>query len=491
MPTDFIARHDLWSADQRSAAADLHKMVRATEIDFVRVCWPDQHGVLRGKALTRETFLNSLVDGSEATMAPFFFDTANAIVFNPFVTGGGFDDPALSGSPNVVVVPDPQTFRMIPWSPGTGIVLGDLYMRDGSEFAYSPRHVLRHTLERLHAAGFGLTVGIELEWYLTRIVDERLVGNPGAPGAPAQPPAIAPVARGYSHLSVAHLDEVDAIVAPIGRALMDMGMPLRSIEDEWAPSQLEVTFDVLDALAAADTVLLSRAAIKQVCRRDGYLATFMCQPVLEGAFGSGWHLHSSLRDKNSGDNAMVSADDAVTSDIGLHYIGGTLEHAAAASAFTTPTINGYRRRRANSLAPDRVSWAVDNRAAMIRLVGAAGDTSTHVENRVGEPLANPYLYIAAQALSGIDGVTRRLDPGSPTDSPYLGDHSILPTSLADALDVLERDAYFGEALGHRFVNYIVAMKRSEVVRYEQWCADHPNVDPAVSTDWEQAEYLDL
>jgi glutamine synthetase len=163
----------------------------------------------------------------------------------------------------------------------------------------------------------------------------------------------------------------------------------------------------------------------------------------------------------------------------------------AASVFTTPTVNGYRRRRPYSLAPDRLSWGMDNRAAMMRVISAPGDPSSHVENRVGEPSANPYLYLAAQAESGLDGILHKIDPGPISDDPYAADVDRLPQTLAAAVDALETDPFFRRRFGDAFVDYLVTMKRSEVDRHGAWVEAHPNEEEYVNgvTDWEHREYF--
>ena len=123
---------------------------------------------------------------------------------------------------------------------------------------------------------------------------------------------------------------------------------------------------------------------------------------------------------------------------GRHYLGGLLAHARAAAAFTTPTVNGYKRYRPYSLAPDRAIWARDNRGVMIRVMGQPGDAATHLENRVGEPAANPYLYLASQIYAGLDGIARKLDPGPSADTPYETAAPLLPNDLGEALDRVAR-----------------------------------------------------
>ena len=121
---------------------------------------------------------------------------------------------------------------------------------------------------------------------------------------------------------------------------------------------------------------------------------------------------------------------------------GLLEHARASAVFTTPTINGYKRYRTYSLAPDRAIWGRDNRGVMIRVLGGPGDAATRLENRIGEPAANPYLYMASQILSGLDGVDRKLDPGPSADTPYETKAALLPKTLREAVSALKDDPSF-------------------------------------------------
>ena len=136
-------------------------------------------------------------------------------------------------------------------------------------------------------------------------------------------------------------------------------------------------------------MVLFRAAVKQIARRHGLLASFMCRPAFANVMSSGWHLHQSLVETKTARNAFAFDHPDVLSTVGKYYLGGLLAHARAAAAFTTPTINGYKRYRPNSLAPDRAIWARDNRGVMIRVLGQPGDPATRLENRVGEPAANP------------------------------------------------------------------------------------------------------
>ena len=239
--------------------------------------------------------------------------------------------------------------------------------------------------------------------------------------------------------------------------------------------------------------MLFRTATRQVCRRLGYFATFMCRPALKGYYSSGWHLHQSLVDARTGENrfAPESADERL-SPLGRSFLGGLLAHAAAATAFATPTVNGYRRFRPNSLAPDRAGWGYDHRGAMIRVLGGPGDPATRMENRGGEPAANPYLYMASQLVSGRDGIEAKRDPGPQDDEPYQADRAPLPASLPAALDALEKSALFRRELGDVFLDYFVKIKRNEAGRFLRYLEEQRIEDrPDEPTAWEQNEYFDF
>jgi glutamine synthetase len=234
-------------------------------------------------------------------------------------------------------------------------------------------------------------------------------------------------------------------------------------------------------LEPADAMVLFRSAVKQICRRHGLHATFMCRPRIPNVMSSGWHLHQSLVDRKSGANAfMPERQGELLSALGRHFLGGLLTHARASAVFAAPTLNGYKRFRPHSLAPDRAVWGHDNRGVMVRVLGGASDRATRLENRVGEPAANPYLYMASQVLAGLDGIARRLDPGPSADAPYEAKAEPLPKSLAEAVVALRGDAFFREALGAAFVDYLLTIKDAETARFQ-----------AEVTDWEQREYFEM
>ena len=231
-------------------------------------------------------------------------------------------------------------------------------------------------------------------------------------------------------------------------------------------------------------MVLFRSATKQICRRMGYHATFMTRPALPNFFSSGWHLHLSLVD---GDRRNLFTDPREPlSALGRRFVAGVLAHAPAACVFSTPTVNGYKRFRPNSFAPDRVTWGVENRAAMLRVVGGAGDPASHIENRVGEPCANPYLYMAAQIAAGLDGIDRALDPGPPELAPYEADKPRLPRSLMEATAALASSTFFREAFGAQFVDYIWRSSRARSIASSRTSPTGSSANTSKSIEWRQA-----
>jgi glutamine synthetase len=247
----------------------------------------------------------------------------------------------------------------------------------------------------------------------------------------------------------------------------------------------------MDGLAAADAAVLFRSAVKQVCQRRGLLATFMCRPALPNFFSSGWHLHQSLLSRGDGSNAFASGS-APLSDLGRHYVAGLLDHALPMAVFGAPTVNGYKRFRPYSFAPDRVNWAVENRGALVRVQGSPGDASSHVEMRIGEPAANPYFYLASNIAAGLDGIRRGAEPPPAADAdPYATEAPPLPASLAEAVDLLDADAFYREAFGDTLVSYLVMMKRHELGRYANALTETPVPDGQDVSDWEMREYFEF
>lgn len=487
----FIARHGLWNDDDLRLAGEILRRAEAENLNLVRLAWADPHGYSRAKALTLPGFASALEGGYNINVATTTLDSAGARTFSSFVRGGGMGLDEMTGSPNLTIVPDPTTFRVLPWAPRTGWILCDEYFNDGRPFHFSPRQLLRKALKNVAGRGLRSIVGLEIEWYLLRVAGELGPDNIGAPGVRGRPIATAPVEPGYHYHSETNMDLMQPVLSALADGYEAIGLPLRSIENEWGPGQVECTFAPRDALAAADNVLIFRTATRQICRRMGHFATFMTRPGVKGLYSSGWHLHQSLVDARTGRNIFTPQDErACLSPEGLNYLGGLLDHAADSTVFATPTVNGYRRFKPNSLAPDRASWGYDHRGAMVRVLGGAGDPATRMENRVGEPAANPYLYILSQIVSGLAGMDARSDPGPQDDEPYAAKRTPLPASLPAALDALEGSSLYRRALGDIFVDYYLKLKRNEAGRFQRFM-ETPGGEADEVTEWEQNEYFDF
>ncbi|HEY2549244.1 MAG TPA: glutamine synthetase family protein [Streptosporangiaceae bacterium] len=483
----FVARHGLYTAEQAAQAEAVAARIREAGLRTVRLIVVDQHGIPRGKALSPEVAIAAMTNGLDFSGAIYSLDTGNQVFVPAFAAGGGFGIDEFTGFPDIVLVPDASSFQILPWADRTGWMLCDAYFASGQPMPLDGRGLMRRMLSELGSAGYDYLAGIEVEYYIVRVDSEHL--DPRDAGFTAPPPPVSVFQRGYQYLSEVRLDSVTETLEVIRDGLVAVGLPPRSMEDEWGPGQMEFSFSPIGGLAAADAVVLFRSAVKQMCQRRGLLATFMCRPALPNFFSSGWHLHQSLLSGASGQNAFASEHD-VLSAAGRQFVAGLLEHAMPMTVFATPTVNGYKRFRPYSFAPDRVCWAVENRGALVRVQGSAGDANSHVEMRMGEPAANPYLYMAANIAAGLDGIRRQAVAPPPVEAdPYASEHPMLPASLADAVGELEKDQFFRAAFGDVLIDYLLQMKRAEVARYEAAIAENPLPDGQEVSDWEMREYF--
>jgi glutamine synthetase len=485
----FVERHGLWSAAQQKAALAVEKEIGKRNLELVRFSFVDQHGILRGKTVVAKDAARAMRAGVTMTSTLLAKDTSHRNVFAVFGPGGGMDIPEMAGAGNIVMVADPATFRVLPWAENSGWMLCDIYFDNGKPVPVSTRALYRAALARLAQAGFDYLAGLEVEFHLFKIENYQLA--PKTLTWPPEPPTVSHTTHGFQYLTEGRFDQVEPMLNVLRRTVAGLGLPLRSLEVELGPSQYEFTFAPELGLVAADTMVLLRSALKQAARRHGYLVSFMCRPGLPNTMASGWHLHQSLIDRKSRTNAFVSADQReLLSPLGRAFLAGLLTHARAASAFTTPTINGYKRYHGvNTMAPIQAIWARDNRGVMIRVLGEAGDPATHLENRIGEPLANPYLYMASQIYAGLDGIERKLDPGPSADAPYQLSAEPLPKTLEEAIAALRQNACLRAGFGTSFVDYFAHIKEAELARFRKEsgaATDHTTVSA-----WEQREYFDL
>lgn len=297
---------------------------------------------------------------------------------------------------------------------------------------------------------------------------------------PGQPLRTRNIAQGYQFLTELRYDAMESVMDDLRRTCQAMGLPIRSMEVEMGPSQIEFTFDPASPMDHADAMVMLRTMIKEVCARKGLHATFMCRPGVENAAASGWHLHQSLVQQSTGANLFQRQTAEALSPQASGWIAGLLAHAAESCVLSTPTVNGYKRYQPHQLAPDRIVWARDNRGAMIRDLSAFGDPASRIENRVAEPAANPYLFFASQIVAGNAGLAAEMVAPAPVESPYDPAACALPRNLAEAVAAFEASTLYRAAWGDGFVDYLVRIRQAEWDRY------HASVSA-----WEQQEYFGI
>jgi glutamine synthetase len=448
--------------------------------------------VLRGKSLVASAAVQAMREGVGMVGTLLLKDTSDRTAFQVFERGGMDDLPGFACASNLMLLADPASFRVLPWAHKTGWLHCQPWFQDATPVLLDTRRVLQAALARLARAGFGMVCGLEVEFhiYKLRAGGTQAQLDPAAAAWPGLPPQVDLIHAGFNLLAEGWADMAEEPLRIVQHTAQALGLPLLSLEVELGPSQVEAVFSATDALTTADNMVRFRNGVRQALWRAGYLATFMCRPPFDNIMSSGWHLHQSLVPADGGKNAFARpapapgstpAEAAYTlSDAGEHWLAGLLAHARGMSVFCTPTINGYWRYKPNALAPQAVLWGRDNRGAMLRVVGEPGDKNTRIENRVGEPMANPYLYRASQIHAGLDGLARQLRAPPATDAPYSGGATLLPSGLADALEALRADAVLTDAIGQGFVNYLSHIKQAEVTRHAQ--ADD-------KLDWERREYF--
>jgi glutamine synthetase len=408
---------------------------------------------------------------------PKTFNITPAELETALEEGMTFDGSAIDGfsrvqESDVLARPDPKTFQILPWRPSDGgkpeagkdpsaRVFCDVLNLDGSPFEGCPRHVLRRALQRAREKGFSFYAAPELEYFY--FADAELTtGRP------------VPLDHGsYFELTVG--DKASELRKQTVLMLEDMGIPVEYSQHEDAPSQHEIDLRYTDALTMADTLMSVRMVVKELAREHGIYATFMPKP-LAGVQGSGMHTHFSLFEGDT--NAFHDeADEYQLSEVGKHFVAGLLRHAREITAVTNQWVNSYKRLVSGYEAPVYVSWARNNRSALVRIPHAkrGKKESTRIEYRSPDPAANPYLAFAAVLAAGLKGVEQGYDlPPEASANLYLltpeerlADGIVsLPGSLAEAVDEMEHSELMAETLGEHVFEWFIRNKRAEWADYK-------------------------
>lgn len=444
-------------------ADQILRFVAEAGIDQVRIAWCDVHGEMRAKSIMPRALASALRDGIGMVGTQALKDTSDRTAFKVFEPSELDAWPALkkfAHASNFVLKPNLESFQQLPWAANTAWLQGQLLDSQCIPIAVDTRALLQTALAQLAAQGYGLRCGLEIEFHIYKIENTRPQLDPELAAWPGLPPAVSMIHPGYRLLSERWLDQADQPMQIVRRTCAALGLPLSSLEAEFGPSQVEAVFEVQDALAAADGMALFRSAVSQALRRAGYQATFMCRPPFDSIMSSGWHLHQSLVDLKTGTNAFASDSCQALSATGQLWLAGLLTHSHGICALANPTIDAYERFRPNALAPTRANWGLDSRSSMLRVI--PGGSASRIENRIGSPLANPYLYIASQIYAGLDGLQRRL-PVPPAADPAAQE---LPDSLASALAALQSSVALNKGFGAEVLAWFRQIKAQEVSRWQ-------------------------
>ena len=467
-----LARSGALSGEAVARAAETVAAVEAEGLETVRVVFADPHGILRGKTITAEVLTDAFASGIRATSTLLLKDISHRTVFPVWSDTG---DAPMRGASDLLLVPVPDTFRPVPWSPHSALIHCEVAIPPGDPVPFASRRILRDACDRLSERDMQAVMGLEVEFQVFEVTDPAR--EHADTTMPARPPTTRALNQGYQYLTETRYGESEALLDKLRRAAQVMGMPVRSVEIEMGPSQFEFTFAPGDPMTIADMAVNFRTMVKEVCHREGLLASFMARPRLPNAASNGWHIHQSVTDAE-GRNLFTPAADGELTPTARSWIAGLLRHAAASCIATTPTVNGYKRYTAYQLAPNRIGWGEDNRGAMLRALLAPGDPASRVENRAADSTANPYFALAFQILSGLDGLRNGLTPPPPLVNPYDDEAERLPASLLAAIERFEGSELYRATLGDKFVSYLTRLKRAEWDRYLM-----------TVSEWEHMEYF--
>ena len=433
----------------------------AQGIDVVRVTYPDLIGTDRARDVLLDHLPSACEHGLAFCRAAYHTSPQGDVV----PVAGGLD----AGLPDVSVRPDLSTAAPLPWEPGVATCLGEVIdPATGAPAPESPRDLLRTVLARCSEQGLRPVVGPELEYFL-------LEPAPGTPTGWRRSPETA----GAVYTAGLRADPDNHLLRTL-RLLRDLGLGVVTGNHEFDGGQYEINLTHSDALDAADRAFRFKAAVKELARKEGNMATFMAKPFGD-AGGSGFHLHLSCN--ASDEDGVRNAFDDPAGAYGLsatarHAIAGVLAHAPALAALANPTVNSYKRFGPDTLAPWLIDWGLDNRSAMVRIPPERG-SGARLELRLGDAGANPYLLIAGTIAAALLGVQAGEEPPAPLEG-YGYDttrSALLPSSLSAALDALEADTALTDVLGKDFTTSFLTYKRDEVERFGRHV-----------TDWEFTEY---
>lgn len=422
-----------------------------SEYKRIRALFPDHHGLARGKYLP----IRQAEHGTRHCITLFALAFDRTMVPAP-------GSRLLEGLPDCDLEFSMEDVRP-GWEDATGVVVGDLSFH-GSPLSISPRHTLRRAIADWEALGYTAKVGIELEAFVMQPDGKGGWTEWHTPGAYVYGtgPAVDPTGL---------LDEIMTTAD-------HCGLPIESINSEYDTPQFELTLTYGNALEAVDNIFLFKLMAREIATKHGLLLTYMGKPFADRG-GSGFHVNLSL--EKNGQNAMhdPKAKDGL-SRLAHQCIAGMIEHFEATAALCAPTVNAYKRLRPAQLAGYWANWGYDHRGATVRIPYERGK-ATRLEHRMSDGAANPYLATASVLQAARLGVEAKLTPPAPEEQDCLEHQSTtrhVPDNLELALNALEANEAFVNAIGTDLVGQFVAVKRAEWDKFT-----------AAVTDWELKYYM--
>jgi glutamine synthetase len=421
------------------AVEELREEVERGSIDTVVAALPDMQGRLMGKRMHARFFLDDTLEhGLEGCAYLLATDMDNEP--QPGYQVANWDQ----GYGDFVAKPDLATLRKTPWLEGTALVLCDVVWADGTPVAPGPRAVLQAQVERARAAGFEPMIGTELEFFLFR----ESYAEAHTRHYRGLTPSV-PYILDY-HVLATSYDE--PLIREIRNSMYAAGLPVESSKGEAWPGQQEINFRYAPAVTAADNHVIFKNGAKEIAHQQGCAITFMAKPD-HTMIGNSCHVHASLwRD---GESAFAGE-----SDVFKQFLAGWVAYAKELALFLAPNVNSYKRYVTGSWAPTSLAWGYDNRSCGFRVVGHG--RSLRVETRIPGGDVNPYLAAAALIAAGLRGIEEGLEPPPPlVGSAYESDADRFPTSLYEAVDLLEGSELAREAFGDDVVDHYLNYGRTE------------------------------
>ncbi len=369
---------------------------------------------------------------------------------------------------DVVLVPDMATATAAPWSGDVALqVIHDVQDQAGVPLPQLPRNVLRRVVGLYLEKGWRPIVAPELEFYLVaRNADPNLPLKPMS-GRTGRTP------RSFQAYSISGVDEYGSIIDEIHDFANAQGLEIDTMTHEEGASQIEFNLRHGDPVLLADKVFHFKRLIREAALRHGCLATFMAKPM-EGQPGSAMHIHHSVVDANTGRN-VFSGPDGKPTDLFRHFIGGLQTFLPAATPFIAPYVNSYRRFVPGLSAPVNLEWGEDNRTTGIRIPVSTPE-ARRIENRVAGMDCNPYIGLAASLACGFLGLVRGLQPRNAATGVAYENGREIPTSLPQALELLDDAPELSDAMGRRFVDVYRMVKKVELSDFDRaispWEREH-------------------